>query len=168
MGLNTAVLCVQGEDEAWMLRALAGWEPTGHVVPADLVGAALQAGPAVGTTGGWTFVIDPGLGLAFDPVNAALASRGGRGIAAVWQSATDTHAFDVYEDGLRTRGQVRMAGTLIVDDGSPIPEEEGLAWDDDAEEALARLVSRVSGIDLLGRDFLEVPVHPLRRRPTLR
>jgi hypothetical protein len=168
MDLNLAVLLAEGEDEARMLRALTGWEPTGHVLTADLEDPALEAGPAVGVAAGWTILFDPTLAVALDQVVGGLATRAGRGIAAGFQGATESYAFHVYQDGLRIRTHVRVGADVLAEDGVRLAEEDGLDWDAGAEEALAVLIDRFAGIDLTAADLTDIEVRTLRQRPSLR
>ncbi len=111
---------------------------------------------------GWTVVCDPSFfmsggesGLphaevwspAIDRALRAISASGAPVFGFITEGGTGTHGFTLYRSGSRIRMRLVQGGSVLADEGAPLPEEKecfGHGGPFDQEQGLLRLVERLS------------------------
>ncbi|NAZ86754.1 hypothetical protein GTR00_11700 [Kineococcus sp. T90] len=134
MGWNGADLFVQGG-----LDALPGGFAAGSATSTRFEGFPVAAA----VRGGVLHVHFRGDALGEVPEALAARSGAARAVAACYAGVADTYVLEVAEAGVPTRLLVVSAGEAVVDEGEPLPVEDGER--DDPEEWLFVVVERLTG-----------------------
>lgn len=127
--------------------------------------AGAAARPAIGELDGWTLLVDTLFAVPDQAEVVHRATRGRQGFAFLWQAATASYGFGAHADGAGYRSLFRSQGTVVIDQGEPLPEEIGLEWDDDPEATLVEVASRLTGLDVHEEHLRECPLSPLKKAP---
>jgi hypothetical protein len=165
--LTLTLLALEGDARADLLAAIPGMvaaeeEP---LALAELIDLGAAARPAVGELDGWALLVDTLFAVPDQAEVVHRATRGRSGFAFLWQAASASHGFGAHRDGVGYRSAFRSGGQWLIDQGEPLDEEVGLAWDADPEGALAELASRLTGLDVAHSGLWEVPLTPLNTTP---
>lgn len=166
--LTLTLLALDRDAQGDLLAAIPGLVPDGDVPPlslAELIDLGAQARPAFGEMDGWTILVDTLFAVPDQAEVVHRATRGRNGYAFLWQAATQSHGFGAHTDGAGYRSAFRSQGEWIIDQGERLPEETGLDWDADPEDALSELASRLTGLDVGDTGIWSVPLTPLKAAP---
>lgn len=155
MGWNLHLSVVRGRTTA-DFAALGMFGVSPEATTADR--ASSLASPAVAQAADDLLFIDGGMvALQF---NTVLAARlGAEVVTALFSSVSDTYVWSVLQPDGTSRTLAVAAGSVVEDEGVPLPEEAAL---DGAaglgEDALFGLLEARTG---LPADWLELPAYPL-------
>lgn len=166
--LNLTMLVLQGDARDDLLAAIPTMrqDPDGEPTTlGELIAAGRRARPAIGELDGWTLLVDTLFAVPDQAAVVHAATRGRVGYALLWQAASGSHGFGIHDDGVGLRSAFRSDGEWMIDQGEPVPEENGLAWEDDQAAALAELASRLTGIDVDDGPLWETPLTRLVKAP---
>jgi hypothetical protein len=163
MGLNLALLALEGEAERDLLKALRGLLPASRAEPLGaVVLAGLDSRPALGRAGDWTIMVDPLLAVPDQEAVVSAATRRRLGYAFLWAGASGSAGFGVHREGVARRTALFAGGEWALDRGEPLAQERGLDFERDPEEALCRLCERLTGVRMDAPETWELPVRALR------
>lgn len=158
MSLHASFVLIEGDHRRGVERLLAEFGYAFAVVPRTTQSFASasktlfqwQVSPtvvkkAVGFVRGWTALYDPEQVLAGDPVRLQRLSRLARSrvFAMVCDGASGAYGFTCVR-GSVMRALLASGHGVVLDTGTPLPEESDVARDGPGEEDVKRVLERVA------------------------
>jgi hypothetical protein len=95
--------------------------------------------------GGWTFILDDELVmLVNDDVWAHFAQQWQTRIFGwICEGASGTYAISVFDNGRKVREALYANGELLKNEGSSLPEEDGVDWSSPFEDDVLKIADRM-------------------------
>lgn len=153
MGWNASVVLIADKtveqvekaipDVFTITKRMIGWE--------DAASALFYPNAALGIISGWIALWTSNDRLVMFDEFLEDVSRGGRAVVCLQSSVSTIHGFLVYENGKHRRTLIRENYEVAADVGDPLPEEDGLTWDDD-EDTVFEVVRRLTRVDVADCD----------------
>jgi hypothetical protein len=136
-------------------------------VSGEEAGSGGLPGRALGLIREWTMVFDPWMFVAPDAsvpkghmwsaqLETALLtlSESRRIYFFITEGVSATHAFAWYAQGQRTRRCVWQDGTVVMEDGEPLPEEiQAMSEEPDEEQRLFLIMEKLTGVSMVDDVF---------------
>lgn len=147
MGWNASVVLIAGQTVAQVERALPDlFTVTDRVIDwGEASSSQLYPNAALGEIPGWVTLWTSNDRLVLFEEFLEAVSHNGRVVVCLQSSVSTIHGFAVYENGAHLRTLIRENFEAAVDEGDPLPEEDGLDWADD-EDTVFEFVRRATGV----------------------